>query len=127
MLFLATARRRSFIFTPSDFLLLASPLAILLLPQEWQAQYKLDLISLRSLVIFMTIRMLYRRRPKHIGNRKPVGAVEVESFDRPSTIIYSASGQLRLAMDSVYPIKFFHCCSKLSLLKPSRTTSFRNA
>jgi UDP-GlcNAc:undecaprenyl-phosphate GlcNAc-1-phosphate transferase len=70
MLFLATARRRSFIFTPSDFLLLAFPLAILLLPQEWQSQYKLDLISLRSLVIFMTIRVLYRRRPKHIGNLK---------------------------------------------------------
>ena len=70
LLFLATAKRRSFIFTPSDFLLLAFPLAILILPKEWQTQYKLDLISLRCLVIFMTMRVLYRRRPKHIGNLK---------------------------------------------------------
>ncbi len=69
-LFLATARRRSLIFTPSDFLLLTIPLAILLLPKDWQSEYKLDLISLRSLVIFMSMRVLYRRRPKHIGNLK---------------------------------------------------------
>jgi UDP-GlcNAc:undecaprenyl-phosphate GlcNAc-1-phosphate transferase len=70
LLFLTTAKRRSLIFTPSDFLLLAIPLMILLLPKEWQAQYKLDLISLRSLVIFMTMRVLYRRRPKHLGSLK---------------------------------------------------------
>ncbi len=70
LLFLATARRRSLIFTPSDFLLLSIPLAILLLPKGWQTEYKLDLISLRSLVIFMAMRVLYRRRPKHIGNLK---------------------------------------------------------
>jgi hypothetical protein len=70
LLFLATARRRSLIFTPSDFLLLTIPLVILLLPKSLQAQYKLDLISLRSLVIFMALRVLYRRRPKHIGNLK---------------------------------------------------------
>lgn len=70
LLFLATAKRRSLIFTPSDFLLLSIPLAILLLPKGWQAQYKLDLISLRSLAIFMAVRVLYRRRPKHIGNLK---------------------------------------------------------
>ncbi len=70
LLFLATAKRRSFIFTPSDFLLLAIPLGILLLPKGWQAQYKLDLISLRCLVIFMAMRVLYRRKPKHIGNLK---------------------------------------------------------
>jgi UDP-GlcNAc:undecaprenyl-phosphate GlcNAc-1-phosphate transferase len=70
LLFLATARRRSLIFTPSDFLLLSIPLAILLLPKNLQTQYKLDLISLRSLVIFMAMRVLYRGRPKHIGNLK---------------------------------------------------------
>lgn len=70
LLFLSTARRRSLIFTPSDFLLLSIPLAILLLPKGWQSEYKLDLISLRSLVIFMAMRVLYRRRPKHIGNLK---------------------------------------------------------
>jgi UDP-GlcNAc:undecaprenyl-phosphate GlcNAc-1-phosphate transferase len=70
LLFMATAKRRSFIFTPSDFLLLTIPLAILLLPKSLQEHYKLDLISLRSLVIFMAMRVLYRRRPKHIGNLK---------------------------------------------------------
>ena len=70
LLFIATAKRRSFVFTPSDFLLLTIPLAILLLPKGLQEQYKLDLISLRSLVIFMAMRVLYRRRPKHIGNLK---------------------------------------------------------
>lgn len=70
LLFIATAKRRSFIFTPSDFLLLTIPLAILLLPKSLQEHYKLDLISLRSLVIFMAMRVLYRRRPKHIGNLK---------------------------------------------------------
>jgi hypothetical protein len=70
LLFIATAKRRSFVFTPSDFLLLTIPLAILLLPKALQEQYKLDLISLRSLVIFMAMRVLYRRRPKHIGNLK---------------------------------------------------------
>lgn len=70
LLFITTAKRRSFVFTPSDFLLLTIPLAILLLPKALQEQYKLDLISLRSLVIFMAMRVLYRRRPKHIGNLK---------------------------------------------------------
>ena len=70
LLFFATARRRSLIFTPSDFLLLAFPLGILVLPKGWQAQYKLDLISLRCLVIFMAMRVLYRRKPKHIGSLK---------------------------------------------------------
>jgi UDP-GlcNAc:undecaprenyl-phosphate GlcNAc-1-phosphate transferase len=70
LLFIATAKRRSFVFTPSDFLLLTIPLAILLLPKGLQEHYKLDLISLRSLVIFMAMRVLYRRRPKHIGNLK---------------------------------------------------------
>lgn len=70
LLFIATARRRSFVFTPSDFLLLSIPLVILILPKSLQELYKLDLISLRSLVIFMAMRVLYRSRPKYIGNLK---------------------------------------------------------
>ncbi len=70
LLFLVTARRRSIIFSPPDFLLLTVPLLILLLPKTWQLQYKLDLISLRCLVIFMAIRVLSKRKPRYISSLK---------------------------------------------------------
>ena len=70
LLFLVTVRRRSIIFTPPDFLLLTVPLLILLLPKTWQVEYKLDLISLRCLVIFMAIRVLSKRKPRYISSLK---------------------------------------------------------
>jgi len=70
ILFLVTVRRRSIIFTPPDFLLATVPLLILLLPQDWKIQYKLDLISLRCLVIFMAIRILSKRKPRYISSLK---------------------------------------------------------
>ena len=69
-LFLITVRRRSIIFTPPDFLLATIPLVILLLPQNLQVEYKLDLISLRCLVIFMAIRVLSKRKPRYISSLK---------------------------------------------------------
>ena len=69
-LFLATVRRRSIIFTPPDFLLATIPLLILLLPRDWQSQYKLDIISLRCLVILMAIRVLSKRKPRYVSSLK---------------------------------------------------------
>lgn len=55
---LFTFKRKYLIFSPTDFLLLIVPLLFLLFPKEYQEQYKLSIVSLRSLVVFFTIRSM---------------------------------------------------------------------
>jgi len=50
MIFL-TAKIRYFLFTPSDFLLVALPMILLLVPEPFRSQYRLDIICLRSLIV----------------------------------------------------------------------------
>jgi hypothetical protein len=61
MIFL-TAKIRYFLFTPSDFLLVALPMILLLVPEPFRSQYRLDIICLRSLIAFLAIRSIVRRR-----------------------------------------------------------------
>jgi UDP-GlcNAc:undecaprenyl-phosphate/decaprenyl-phosphate GlcNAc-1-phosphate transferase len=58
-----TLRKRYFLISPSDFLVLALPLLLLLAPEPWYSQYKLNIIALRCLVFFMSVRLLIKRRP----------------------------------------------------------------
>lgn len=62
LMILVTAKRRYFVFTPSDFLLLTLPLLTLLVPDPWKSQLKLEVIALRSIVVFMVVRAQVKRR-----------------------------------------------------------------
>lgn len=48
--------RRYLIVTPTDFLLLSIPLVFLIVPEPWQSNYRLGIISARSLVLFLALR-----------------------------------------------------------------------
>ncbi len=56
-----TFRRRYFIVTPTDFLMIALPFLLLFVPEPYQTDFKLNIISLRSLVFFISLRVLTRR------------------------------------------------------------------
>lgn len=62
LLLAVTIKKRYFLFTPSDFLLLAIPLLIMLVPEPYKTEYRLDIICLRSLVVFLTLRTIVKRR-----------------------------------------------------------------
>jgi UDP-GlcNAc:undecaprenyl-phosphate GlcNAc-1-phosphate transferase len=62
LLFLVTFRRRYFIFSASDFLMVGLPLLMLAVPQPYKSLYKLDIIALRAVVLFLSIRLMERRR-----------------------------------------------------------------
>ena len=62
LLIIATIKKRYFVFTPSDFLLLIIPVLILLVPEPYKTLYHMDVIALRSLVVFMTLRTMVKRR-----------------------------------------------------------------
>jgi UDP-GlcNAc:undecaprenyl-phosphate/decaprenyl-phosphate GlcNAc-1-phosphate transferase len=62
LLFVLTAKRRYFIFKPSDFLLAAVPLILLLVPDPFRTEYRINIISLRSIVIFAAVRTLAKRK-----------------------------------------------------------------
>jgi hypothetical protein len=55
-----TIRRNHFIITPTDFLMICLPLGFLFIPEPYKSDFKLTIISLRSLVLFMSIRALTR-------------------------------------------------------------------
>lgn len=59
---ISTLRRKYLILSPSDFLMTLVPLLILLLPSNLMSEYRLDIISLRSLVIFICYKSLEKRR-----------------------------------------------------------------
>ena len=65
---LFTLRKRYFLITPSDFLVVALPLILLLVPEPIRSEYKLSIIALRCLVFFMAIRTMVKRR-QNVGYR----------------------------------------------------------
>ncbi len=60
--FFLTARAKTFIITPTDFLMLGLPLVLLLFPEPYKSDFKLNIISLRALILFLAIRVLTRSR-----------------------------------------------------------------
>lgn len=59
---LVTLKRNYLVLTPADFLLLALPLILILFPEDIKRQYRLDIISIRSFIIFLGYRALEKRR-----------------------------------------------------------------
>lgn len=62
LLFLVTAKKRYFVFKSSDFLLAVLPLLLLLIPDPYKSELRLDIISLRSVVVFIALRTLAKRK-----------------------------------------------------------------
>jgi UDP-GlcNAc:undecaprenyl-phosphate GlcNAc-1-phosphate transferase len=62
ILFLLTIKRRYFVFRSSDFLLAVLPLALLLIPDPYKTDLRLDIISIRSVVVFIAVRTLAKRK-----------------------------------------------------------------
>jgi UDP-GlcNAc:undecaprenyl-phosphate GlcNAc-1-phosphate transferase len=69
-----TLRRNHFITTPTDFLMICLPLGFLFVPEPFKSDFKLNIISLRSLVLFMSIRALTR---SHHGFIRRVRTVSI--------------------------------------------------
>ncbi|WP_397599750.1 glycosyltransferase family 4 protein [Silvanigrella sp.] len=59
--FVVTFKRKYLVIAPTDFLLAILPLILLLLPADIQNEYKLNIIALRSLVLFAALRTLSKR------------------------------------------------------------------
>lgn len=59
--FIVTFKRKYLVIAPTDFLLAILPLILLLLPADIQNEYKLNIIALRSLVLFAALRTLTKR------------------------------------------------------------------
>jgi UDP-GlcNAc:undecaprenyl-phosphate/decaprenyl-phosphate GlcNAc-1-phosphate transferase len=62
LLFLSTAKKRYFIFKPSDFLFATVPLVLLLVPEPYRTEYRINIISLRAIVVFAAVRVLAKRK-----------------------------------------------------------------
>ena len=62
LFFVLTFKRRYLLIVPTDFLLALFPLLLLLLPIQIQNDYKLNIIALRSLVLFAALRTLEKRQ-----------------------------------------------------------------
>lgn len=58
---LLTFKKRDFLFTASDFLLVLIPLCILLVPEPYNLELRLNIIALRSMVLFLVIRSMVKR------------------------------------------------------------------
>lgn len=72
LLLFVTFKKRYFVFTPSDFLLVTIPLIMLVAPETYRTEYRLDIICLRSLVVFMCVRTMVKRRRQSLYNIKAV-------------------------------------------------------
>ncbi|MHA0110669.1 hypothetical protein ACXYUI_26375, partial [Klebsiella pneumoniae] len=72
VLFVLTVKRRYFLFTPLDFLLVSIPMLMLLIPEPYRGLYRLDVICLRSLVVFMCLRTMIKRRREAIYRMRVV-------------------------------------------------------
>ena len=59
---LVTVRKKYFITTPSDFLLVTLPMVLLLVPEPYQSRYLLNTIALRCLILFLVMRCLVRTK-----------------------------------------------------------------
>lgn len=61
--FMATTIRRNYlIIRPSDFLLVVFPLILILIPEPFRSEYRLNVIGMRALVVFAALRTMVRRR-----------------------------------------------------------------
>ena len=58
---IVTFRKQYFLITPSDFLMVMFPLLLLIVPQPYNEIHRLNIIGLRSLVLFMAIRSMVKR------------------------------------------------------------------
>jgi UDP-GlcNAc:undecaprenyl-phosphate/decaprenyl-phosphate GlcNAc-1-phosphate transferase len=72
LLFIVTVKKRYFIFKPSDFLLATIPLVLLLVPEPFRTEYRVNIISLRSIVVFAAVRTLVKRKEFVIAHIKGV-------------------------------------------------------
>jgi UDP-GlcNAc:undecaprenyl-phosphate/decaprenyl-phosphate GlcNAc-1-phosphate transferase len=72
LLFIVTAKKRYFIFKPSDFLFATIPLILLLVPEPFRSEYRINIISLRSIVVFAAVRTLVKRKGYVIAHIKGV-------------------------------------------------------
>jgi len=61
--FFITFRKNYFLVSPTDFLLLLLPFLLILVPEPWLSTYKLDIISVRSLVMFAAMRVMIFSQP----------------------------------------------------------------
>ncbi|MFK7824243.1 MAG: MraY family glycosyltransferase [Oligoflexales bacterium] len=59
---LITFRKNYLQVSPTDFLLVTVPLLLLLVPEPWNSQYRLSIISMRALILFMAMRTLVKRQ-----------------------------------------------------------------
>jgi UDP-GlcNAc:undecaprenyl-phosphate GlcNAc-1-phosphate transferase len=75
LLFLTTVKKRYFIFTPSDFLLAAVPLILLIVPEPYKSDYRINIISLRTIVVFTAVRILAKRKGYVMAHVKGVALV----------------------------------------------------
>jgi UDP-GlcNAc:undecaprenyl-phosphate GlcNAc-1-phosphate transferase len=57
----ATARRNYLVVKPSDFLLVCIPLVLILIPEPFRTDYRLNVIGLRALVVFAAILTMVKR------------------------------------------------------------------
>lgn len=57
-----TMSKRSLFISPTDFLVVSLPLLYLFVPDPYQSDYRLSIISLRSLVLFIAIRAITKRQ-----------------------------------------------------------------
>ncbi len=62
VIFVLTFRRKYLIFSASDFLIVLFPIALLMVPEPFRSDYKVETIALRSLVLFMAVQFLARRK-----------------------------------------------------------------
>lgn len=65
-----TMRRRYLEISPTDFLLAGLPLILLLTPEPYRETYRLNIIGLRSLVVFMVLRMFTRRNKQIVHHAR---------------------------------------------------------
>jgi hypothetical protein len=55
-------RKQELVVTPTDFLMLFLPFLYLMVPEPYRSDYRLNIISLRSLVLFLAIRVITKRQ-----------------------------------------------------------------
>jgi UDP-GlcNAc:undecaprenyl-phosphate GlcNAc-1-phosphate transferase len=70
LLIVATFRRQYFLVTPSDFLMIILPLLLLLVPEPYRSEHRLNIIGLRSLVLFAALRTMQKRHRANVYRMK---------------------------------------------------------
>ncbi|MCS6899461.1 MAG: MraY family glycosyltransferase [Myxococcales bacterium] len=70
LLVVATFQQQYFLVTPSDFLMILLPLVLLLVPEPYRSEHRLNIIGLRSLVLFAAIRTMQKRHRANVYRMK---------------------------------------------------------